>query len=62
MQEEELIDDLVELINDIYNDLLGRLPSFVSKRVLIPHKVRRYAKRITSISQKYVEAKIKQMS
>lgn len=57
-----MIDDLVELINDIYNDLLGRLPSFVSKRVLIPNKVRRYAKRITSISQKYVEAKIKQMS
>ena len=58
--ENDLESDLVKLINDIYNDMLTWLPSFLGKRLLVPHKVKTFSERITKLSQKYVEAKLKQ--
>ncbi len=55
-EDEELVNDLVTLINDFYDDLLGKLPSFISKKILIPSKVKNYAERIMNISRKYVTA------
>lgn len=57
--EEEAIKDIEVLINDIYKEILSWVPSWISSKVIPPSRTRILAKRIMSISQKYVDAKAK---
>ena len=57
--EDEAIQAIEVLIDDMYKEMLGWVPSWLGKRVLSPSKKRTIAKRIINISQIYVEEKTK---
>ena len=57
---EQAIQAVEQLITDVYNREFKWVPSWLGKKVMKTKKVRKYAERIMDISEKYVDAVVKE--
>jgi len=55
--EDKATKEIMDIVEEVYSDVLYWLPSWISKRVSAPVKLRTYSIKITNVLRHYVEAK-----